>query len=285
MEEVITLTGSQKGPVSVVMAGVHGNEPCGLNAFRLLLPTLEVEAGTVYFVIGNPNAIAKNVRFTEFNLNRAFKQDAALTDEERNSYEYRRAQFLKLYLDEASALLDIHSSFTPESFPFVICEENGFGIARHLPVGLVISGFDRTNPGGTDEYMNRTGKIGICIECGHHSDPKASSVAMQAILSFLRSRKHIPGTANEMRAPQRRILIEKLHHSSGELKLAMNWSDFEAIPRLAVICEDNSKEIQAEEDCIILFARNCEQAGKEAFYLGREIVELGPYGEWPKDGH
>src|SRR3989344_3574099 len=99
-ENFVKLFGTKKGPVSVILAGVHGNEKCGVLALRELLPKLSIEKGTVLIGFGNPRAIARNVRFTESNLNRMFKKDSLLSSEDKKSYEYRRAQFIKKYLNK-----------------------------------------------------------------------------------------------------------------------------------------------------------------------------------------
>jgi len=165
------LNGEKEGPRSIILAGVHGNERCGVEALQNLLPTLKINRGTVWFAYGNPRAIQKNVRYTEANLNRMFKPDKELTKEEKNSYEYERAQFLKTYLDKADVLLDVHSSFTQGAKPFVLCENNALEVAKNLPFDLMVSGFDEVEPGGTDYYMNKAGKIGICAECGYLGNP------------------------------------------------------------------------------------------------------------------
>src|SRR3989338_642868 len=127
-DEFIQCDGKEDGPRSVVLVGVHGDEVCGVRALGRVLPALAIEKGTVFFGYGNPRAIEKGVRYTEQNLNRMFKDDAALSLKEKMSYEYDRAQYLKKYLDQAGALLDVHASFTPASKPFLICEPNAKGI-------------------------------------------------------------------------------------------------------------------------------------------------------------
>jgi predicted deacylase len=271
-KEVVALRGKKDGPVSVIMAGVHGDEPCGLGAFDALLPTLGVEAGKVYFVIGNPNAIADKVRFTEFDLNRAFRHTDTFSSDEQSSYEFLRAQYLKSFLDQSTALLDIHSGATAGSIPFAICEENGLEIAHRLPVELIASEFDKISPGGTDEYMNRTGKVGICIECGYHLDNAATRVAEQAIMSFLSARGHIGELEAGATSSKRRVLFDILYRSCGRLKLAKNWCDFEIVPAGSPICVDEGLSIRAESDSVIVFAEECDTAGKEAFYLGKEVI-------------
>lgn len=266
-EEIIELKGEAPGPTSIILAGVHGDELCGPLAFEKILPNLTIERGQVFFGYGNPQAIEKNVRQLETNLNRMFKSDEDLNEQDKNSYEYKRAQFLKIYLDQSSALLDIHASSDPKSPPFIICEANGEETARCLPVNLVVSGFDKIEPGGTDYYMNKNGNIGVCIECGYRGDPTTSQTAETAIINFLISRGHITGSIETHK--QSPIKIFNLYFSqTNHFRLAKDFADFTKIKSGEIIGLDGNKEIRAPKDCAILFAQNTNKIGDEAFLLG-----------------
>ncbi len=267
MDDAIEKVGTIAGPQSVIIAGVHGDEVCGVSAFKELLPTLSIERGTVTFLYGNPRAIAANTRLTETNLNRMFKPDTELTASERASYEYGRSRYIKTYLDKAEALLDVHASFTPESRRFAICEPKANGIAQYLPVDLVVSGFDALEPGGTDGYMERAGKIGLCIECGYLGDPFSTEIAKQAIVAFLQARGHIAGTPHAMR--QNRLHMYDLYFTKTDnFVLAKPFADFEAVTRGQLIGMDGEEGVRAERDSVIVFAHNRSKTGEEAFLLG-----------------
>ena len=271
-EEFIQLQGKEPGPVSVVIGGVHGNERSGILALEKLLPILEIERGTVWFGFGNPKAIEKNVRATETNLNRMFKSEEDISTEEKISYEYTRARYIKTILDQADALLDVHSSFTVGSQPFLICERNAKDIAQYLPVSLVVSGFDTVEPGGTDYYMNVHGKIGICMECGYLGDDSNSKIAEEGILAFLQSRGHLSGSPKKYE--QEYVQMDSLYMTETDFKLAKDFQDFEDIQAGTLIGMDGDKEIYAEKDCVILFARDRPRSKDEAFLLGEKKKSL-----------
>jgi succinylglutamate desuccinylase len=126
IEGVTTINGSKSGITLAIIAGVHGNEICGIEAIKQILPTITIKAGRVHFIYGNPRAIKKNVRQVDMNLNRAFQQDNQLSDDEKRSYERKRALELMPILDRCEAILDIHSSATRATTPFVICEPHSF---------------------------------------------------------------------------------------------------------------------------------------------------------------
>lgn len=271
MEEIIELSGKEKGGTSIILVGVHGNETCGPQALDTLLPYLSITAGKVIFIYANPRAIMQGARQTEANLNRMFKPDDQLTAEQLASYEYRRAQELKPYLEQADVLLDIHSSSNPDSVPFIICERNGFSIAQSLPGDRAVFGFDQVEPGGTDYYMNSIGKIGLCIECGYSQDPRAVTVAKDAITNFLTLRGHIQGPVATYR--KRVIQMYQLYISKTDrLTLAEPFADFAEINKGKSIALDGDTPLTTEKDSIILFAQNCGKVGEEAFLLGEWIT-------------
>ncbi|MDP2630553.1 MAG: succinylglutamate desuccinylase/aspartoacylase family protein [Candidatus Uhrbacteria bacterium] len=269
-EEFIQITGKEDGSTSVVLVGVHGDEVCGVRALELLLPTLEIERGTVFFGYGNPRAIEKRVRYAEQNLNRMFKDDSDLSDEEKMSYEYKRAQYIRKYLDRADALLDIHASFTPDSQPFIICENNATGITECLPLDVAVSGFDAIQPGGTDYYMNSIGKIGICVECGYFNDPQSTMRAQESILAFLASRDHLVYTVTSR--VQSTIRMNSMYITqSDQFRLARQFYDFEDLSEGEIVGVDGVNEIRVEKNSIILFARDRNKKGDEAFLLGEKV--------------
>lgn len=269
MGEKVVVEGALPGPTSMVLVGVHGNETCGISALKHILPTLSVDRGRVLFGYGNLSAIDRNERHTGYDLNRMFREDADLSLEERGSYEYRRSRYLMTYLDQSSALLDVHASFTPESVPFVICEENAESIVQRLPTDIVVSGFDRIQPGGADYYMNARGSIGICIECGYMGDERSVRVAEDGIFGFLGARGHI--THVEERRKQIRLEAYFLYRTeSDRFVLDHPFKDFEKIIAGQHIGRDGDREIASEENSFILFARERNTSGAEGFILCRE---------------
>lgn len=267
-ENIIELIGKEPGPTSMILVGVHGNEICGVKALNKTLPTLEIQKGKVLFAYGNPRAIEQNVRYTETNLNRMFKPSENLSEKEKISYEYSRAQFLKKNFNQVDVLLDIHASFTPTSQRFIICEPNSKEITKYLPFSLIVSGFDQVEPGGTDYYMNSIGKIGICVECGYLGDQKSVDIAEESILAFLHAREHIVG--EKQVSKQDYIQMYSIHITKNNFKLAKEFSDFEEIKFNQLIGLDEQEEVRAQKDSIILFARNVEKGGDEAFLLGEK---------------
>lgn len=269
---IIVKEGKLPGRTVTVMGGVHGNEPCGVEAVQRAVREIEIKRGKVYFIIANLAAIEHSVRQTDMNLNRAFRPEATLTEKERGSYERKRALELMPYLDESEALLDIHSSMSKESIPFIICEPHSFGIAKKLPFPIRSHGWDAIEPGGTDSYMNRRSPKGngICIECGYHLDPEAPKRAFDSIQVFLRLMDIIDGESELQEYRQREIDACFIYHTTENFEVAEDFADFQRLGEDELVGYDGRRPVYAPFDGVIIFARNRETAGEEAFIMGKE---------------
>ncbi|HEY9184603.1 MAG TPA: succinylglutamate desuccinylase/aspartoacylase family protein, partial [Salegentibacter sp.] len=69
-------TSGKKGPLLFVTGGVHGNEPSGVQALERVFAELEKSKpeieGTIIGVSGNKEALNRNKRFLEEDLNRTW---------------------------------------------------------------------------------------------------------------------------------------------------------------------------------------------------------------------
>ena len=265
----IELKGKYPGTTSLILAGIHGNEKCGLEALNQLLPSLKLERGRLIIGLGNLRAIKNNTRYTEANLNRLFRDKKFLSSAQLASYEYRRAQTIKKYLNRADALLDLHSSRTPDSPAFVICEARGRKIANFLPANLVVSGFDAVEPGGTDSYMNARGKVGLCVECGYVNAASTTATAIKSIIGFLVAQKHIK---NKVELYQQTFIDVYLLHraKSNNFQLQKKFKDFEKVLKNQIIGRDGHELLKAPQDSLIIFARESHKKGDEVFILGKK---------------
>lgn len=260
----------EPGPNLVVMAGVHGDERCGLDAFDDILPTFTLLRGRVTFIIGSPEAVRVNRREFEGNLNRMFRPDSEITKAERYTYEYKRSRELMPILAKADALLDVHSSTTEQTLPFVICEKQSFEIATKLPTEIVVSGIDALHPTGTDAFVNQSGGLGICIECGNHNDPNATNTAIEAISKFLSYFKVTIEKSSDFESKQRFVNAEWIYKNKNCFTLSKDFQEFEKIRKGSIIGLDGKDEIKAPYDGVILFPHNRKEKNTEAFIYGRE---------------
>ncbi len=273
MDDVIIKKGEKEGNISVIIAGTHGNERSGVIAFQKLLPQLEIDTGTVYFIYGNPRAIKAHKRFTEYNLNRLFLEDDSYPEEVQKTYEFTRAQFIKTYLDKASALLDLHST-TADTEPFIFAEKYAFPTLDFFPreFSKIVSGVEDIEPGGTDGYMSRRGKIGICVEGGRHDDEKVINLALHSIHAFLIARGHLinANIIGEKLTQRDFIHLSYAYYTKENFRLVKEFKDFSFVQKNELIGYDGREEVRVPSDGVILFAQNQDDKNVEAFLFAEK---------------
>jgi len=270
----VVVKGSLPGKRLVILAGVHGDEPCGVQALEKIISNLKIIRGQVTFILGNPNAVKENKRFIDVNLNRMFRSDTELSTKDKNSYEYKRSRELMPFLEEADAMLDIHSSGTPNSVPFIICEPQSFSLAEKLPVDIISYGWDEHEPGGTDYFVNKSGGLGLCIECGYHLDPKSHLRAEAAVYDFLSAMEAIEEKVRRQSDFRMKKYLEVyyLYKTDTGFIPARDFSDFDTVSENELIGNDGSKEVRVPEVSMVLFVRERKNSNEEAFLLVRESL-------------
>ncbi len=262
----IIIDSGMPGPIVTIIGGTHGDEICWVQALDTIRDTLKIKQWKLYLIYGNIDAIEKNTRQIDLNLNRMYRDDSTFTENEKNTIEYKRSREIIPYLDESDALLDLHSSPSMGSPAFIICEENCREIIDLFPFETVCYGFTDMEPGGTDGYMNSRGKIGICVECGNHLDITAREKALISITRFLEYFDMIDRTSTEPTSIKS-IYIATLAYKTKTpcFKVAKKFNDFENIIFWELIGFDGDEAIYSEFEGKILFAHDRDQIGVEWF--------------------
>lgn len=270
----ITFKGHDKGKTVSIIGGIHGNERCGVEVIKELSPKIKIAAGKIHFIYGNPLAIARNVRQIDINLNRAFRPEKELSNEEKRSYERKRALEIIPLLEESDALLDLHASQSKNSTPFIICEPHSFETAKQLPFPIISCGWDKLEPGGTDYFMNQAGKIGLCAECGYSKDASSTLRAQRVITDFLRlmglTKDKMPSLSNQK---PKIIRVHFIYRTKKNFLPAREFGDFEQLKNGELIGQDGAERILSPYDNYIVFCRRRERPGAEAFLLGKDFDE------------
>ncbi|MDP2103963.1 MAG: succinylglutamate desuccinylase/aspartoacylase family protein [Candidatus Gracilibacteria bacterium] len=267
MQTPIILTSNNPGPRVAIFGGIHGNEICGIKTLDFLRDNIRPTRGTLILCYGNVEAIKQGKREVDYNLNRLFLAPEQYTDTMKSSYEYTRAQELIEVLDTCDYLLDIHSSPTDGSPPFIICEDDAKDIAEYLPFDIRSYGFSTVEPGGTEGYMYTKGKIGIGVECGNHNDPAAILKARETALSFLGSLGMVTDVSMK-KYPQKVYRANYTYRTqTDDFKIARKFEDFETVKQGDILGYDSGKPILSEMDGNILFARDRKKRGVEGFVM------------------
>jgi len=262
MQESIITTkkGKLAGPTVAIFAGVHGNEKVGVMALENALAELEIERGTVHFVIANPEALQKNVRFVEVNLNRRFLEDNAGT-----ALEDGLARDLMKLLDTCDGLLDLHACNEPEIEPFVICEEFSLDFARAFDVKTISMGWKDFEAGSTDAYIDRQGKIGIGLECGSVSQPERYlEFTKEAIKVFLGKFGCITHETKSRTSQKLIKIVGAIPMPEAGITFTKDYKTFDPIKKGEVFATWAEQDYVFPEDGLIIFPRPQASLGAEA---------------------
>jgi len=267
MESVIKKDSGQKGKTLAVFCGVHGNEKAGIYAVNKVLDSIDIKRGVVFFVFANLKAIEENKRFIDKNLNRCF-----FDDQKGTSYEEGRAKDLIEILKMSDALLDVHASNNPETIPFIITD-NGFDVVSSMNFKIIAKGFDKLEPGSTDEYMKSKGKIGICLECGYVGESRENTdIAYNSIIQFLQYFNAIDYRIPSYNLNQRILYVDEVQKvTSVNFKLTKPFKDFEVVKKGTIIAEDENRRYVTDKERIILFGVSGKPIGAEAYILGNWV--------------
>lgn len=267
--KVVEKTGKDPGKTAIILAGVHGNEICGVKAFDKLIPQLEIESGKVIFIYANLEAIKQDKRQIDFNLNRCLLN--VQPENIVNTLEGKTAREIIPYLNAADSMLDIHASFTKDSIPFVICGEKQIEYAKIFDAEIASFNWDEFEPGSTDYFMNIQGKPGFGFECGYREDPKTQETAEKAVIKFLVYNGNIKGQLDK-KEKQRVLRIKSIYkNKNSQFKIARYFADFEKLEERTLIGKDGDKGVYGDKDDILIFVTEREEINKECFLTAEEI--------------
>lgn len=160
----------QKIKKIIFVAGLHGNEK---------MPVRALTENNIPFVLGNPKACEKNIRFIERDINASF----GLSGKE---YECIRAEEILNEINEDEFVIDFHTT-TNEAQPFVIIiDEKMVPLAKQTGVERVV--FMRYNIKKGHALINY--RKGISIEVGTHQDQRSYQTTMNIVKNVLNQEKH-----------------------------------------------------------------------------------------------
>ncbi len=264
------------GPSVVIMGGVHGNEPCGASAVRRLhahfeKKELSVSRGTLTLIVANHDALKKNLRMVERNLNRLFKDNC----EEVPCAETERAEELKPLVAQCEYMLDLHSTSLP-SAPFLMCETPELGITPALGVEKVVLGWNSLGDiicGDTETWARSNGAKAFTLECGQHLDATAPGVAYTAAIRFLTLTGIVDSLKKEPDVTPQFLTLyhfEKLQDRG--FRYARDFASFSPVKAGELIGRDRIKEHRPEIDSFVIFPGNPREVemGTELYFLAKE---------------
>lgn len=299
--------GKGKGPSAptlVVISGIHGNEPAGVEASRRVLEALEDRVdrvrGCAIFLTGNRKALAERVRFLDRDLNRAWtepqvsalrrslpssqpKDPPAFEDEEQREL----LATLDTILEQSAGpvyVLDLHTTSGPGGiFTSVADTLENRTLALSVPVPLVL-GLEEMVEGTLQDYLGSRGTVALLFESGQHLEPEAVDRAEAGIWILLAATGLLAESDLPELAPARaRLSLDGRHlprslelryrHPVGRedrFRMEPGWVNFTPVRRGEAVAEDRSGPVSSPSAGRILMPLYQPQ-GEDGFFVVREF--------------
>ncbi len=294
-----TFTGTPDGDLLICIGAMHGNEPAGVDALKIVFSLLEQTKnldfkGKIVGLIGNQQAFAQQKRFIANDLNRQFTPEnithifaspTHLRAENKELYELISTiqAEIAMYRPKKLIILDLHTTSAGGGV-FVVPTDSL--ASERVAVSLrapVVKGL-MNGIAGTCLHFCTTQNMGIetvaiAFETGQHDDPDSASRAVAGILNCLRSIGFV--AENELITPYYEAILAKyavhlpklseltyVHRiqPNDQFKMREGYTNFQKITKGEWLANDKNGKILAAEDCSILMPLYQTQ-GNDGFFL------------------
>ncbi len=302
-----TFGGPTPGPLVIVTAAIHGNEPAGVQALKdafLMLennPAREFK-GKLVGLIGNVQAYAAGSRFVSQDFNRMWKRehlDKLLLQPEQELQD-EDLEFVQLYRcvhDEIRKtkpdrllLLDLHTTSASGGI-FCIPTDEGESLAwaKDLHAPVILNLFERVEgtflrfavEGNFSDGKTAAPTLCVAYEAGQHEDPLSANRSLSAILNTL----HFAGCTADLnlKSPHEMILQKSFaelpkvtrlihaHHIKPEDAFAMRpgYVNFQKVQKGEHLADDAKGAVLAAHTGLILMPLY-QAKGSDGFFLVKE---------------
>lgn len=299
---IAEIAGTKDGPLLIAIAGLHGNEPAGVEAATRTADTIASLAGkiagSVVLLAGNTRALARNTRFVDGDLNRrwtpAFIEHARsfVPTEPERSEDAELRELLAVFdrlVGNANGevyVIDLHTT-SAGGVPFATLGDTlrNRAFAANFPVPIIL-GIEEQLDGTMLEYLNNLGCVTLGFEAGQHVD--ASSIDNHESLIWLAlvaagnlSATDVPGY--EMHRARlasvgggRRFVEIRSRHAvrpGDGFLMEPGFTNFTPIRKSQPLAQDWRGPILAPEKGLLLMPLY-QPLGDDGFFVAREIKQF-----------
>lgn len=300
-----------RGPLILVIGGMHGNEIAGVKAIDYVLKMLEVEHitrpdfrfhGRFVGLAGNLEALRRGIRFVDQDLNRIWdperierlrgKETSFAFAEEHELQSLHRAIEREVlnYQPEQLVILDLHTT-SADGGCFIIPADNERSL-RHaidLQVPVVcglLGNLRHTCLGYLDSNPWGIPAIALSFESGRHEDPASIYRAIAGIINSMRSlgcirESDVESRHNELLQAQsaghpRVTHLVYRHPVAQEDQFVMEpgWHNFQRVKEGDLLAQSNGIPLYAPDDSFVLMPLY-QRKGSDGYFLVRADEEQG----------
>jgi succinylglutamate desuccinylase len=292
--EIGRVVGQQAGPTLVVVAGIHGNEPAGIEAARRVINHFEHGRikGELVVLAGNVSGLKHAVRYHRRDLNRGWTQAQVerIQAQPSSSWEYEDKEQMELLSAIEAArgrargpvfLADLHTS-SAAGVPFVLYrdtpEQHDFVSVFPIPV---ISGIVEKVEGVLSEYCCALGVVAFSVEGGQHNAAESRD-ALEAILWLSLQKTGMAYVGPEvdrshrildgMRSGLPKAVEVVSRHAivpEDEFVMEPGFRNIDRVQKGQLLAKNARGEVRAHEDGVVVLPLY-QKLGNDGFFWGRE---------------
>ena len=287
-------TSNKKGPLFFVTAGVHGNEPSGVEALEKVFDELnktkpEIQ-GRFVGVRGNTAALEKDQRFIDEDLNRTWTEDN-ISNQKKESHEqgemHQIIEVLKGFPETDYSkryFLDCHTT-SSDSLPYISVQEvNDNDEWAHRFPTFIVRGFSDIVYGAIDHYLSRIGLTGFTFEAGQHTNKEsvenhegmiwlALKEACGLDLEKISCYPECVTRFAEKNAPDQKTFEIIYRHEiakNDSFKMEPGFKNFQEIKKGELLAMSNGEKIQSEWNARI-FMPLYQSQGNDGFFVIQDV--------------
>lgn len=290
-------TTAARGTLLFVVGGLHGNEPAGVRAIRLVLAELARRGlglrGRLVGLAGNRAALARGVRYVEQDLNRLWSEEA-LASAPAGAEAREQAELLAAFERHLAAgfervvLLDLHST-SAGGAPFTIHSDTLVNrpLALALPVPVLL-GLEERVEGTLLSWFTDQGHAAVCLEGGQNDVPSTienhvAALWLTLVSAGLLSRADLPEyerhharLANSARSLPAVVELRYRYGiaAGAAFEMLPGFQNFQPVRRGEVLARVAAQGGVAEVASPLagrMLMPRYQALGDDGFFLGREV--------------
>ncbi len=300
---IAEINGNKKGPSIVFCGGIHGNEPSGVLALVKVINTIKEKKiklrGNLLAFIGNRNALHKNQRFLNKDLNRLWTpenihhlhnggfDESKIHPEMVEMVEIDKLlmKFIKGKPAKDRYFIDLHTT-SSTSIPFAAIDKmrQSIQFAMQLPIPFIIN-LDEYLKGTLLHYLDHINFGAMVFEAGRHEDPHSVNIHEALIWITLCTsgaieKKDIPNYEGQTTVlsgiNQNQHQVFKITHrepnNNGSFKMMPGFVNFQPITKNQHLANYNSTPILCQKDGYI-FMPLYQNQGLDGYFIIEKIEE------------
>jgi len=292
--------GVKTSPSIIIFGGIHGNEQAGIHGLKKVIQKIDNEDinlnGNFYAIAGNLNALNKNIRFEETDLNRIWTDehvsDINGSNEDLYTEEKEQSELYQILKEILAAdkgpfyFIDLHTT-SAETIPFITISDslNNRKFANNFSIPVVL-GIEEYLDGPLLTYINEYGHISLGFEAGQHNNAQSIINCEAFIWQSLVNSGCIDKKEIENFKSYEQILTSHSKHNgffeidfhyflqdNEEFMMINGFDNFDTIKKHQVLALSNNMEVKAIRNGQIFMPLYQDQ-GKDGFFIITKISKV-----------